>query len=138
MNNLEWSPKMSVGSDEIDNQHKILFSLYNNLLVVRSSGVANKVFGLSDDVLQGLIEYVDIHFKYEEQLMEQINYPDIESHKIQHKIYVNRIHEAQLALDKNYCDNEWNALCCFLSDWLVGHVMGIDQLYTPYIVTSKT
>jgi len=133
MNNLEWSKEMSVGSDELDHQHQTLFSLYNNLLVVLSNGVANKVFGLSDGVLQGLVEYVNIHFNYEENLIEKAGYPDLASHKAQHEIYIRKILEAQVGLNKDSDIAEWDSLCQFLSDWLVGHVMGTDRLYAPYL-----
>ncbi len=133
MENLEWSNEMSVGSEEIDRQHQVLFSLYNNLLVVLSNPVANKVFGLSDGVLEGLVDYVKIHFAYEEDLIARAGYPDVSEHKAQHEIYVRTILEAQDRLGQGMGEDGWDSLCKFLSEWLVGHVMGTDRLYIPYI-----
>jgi len=133
MENLVWSSEMSVGSDELDCQHKHLFSLYNNLLVVISNDVANKIFRLSDDVLQGFVDYAGLHFEYEEGIMIKAGYHDIYLHKLEHKTYINRMLEAQSELNKNSDPKEWEELCKFLSSWIVNHIMGTDRLYTPYI-----
>jgi hemerythrin-like metal-binding protein len=133
MKRLEWSREMSVGIDKLDQQHKKLFAIYNNLLVVLSNEVANRVFGLSDGVLQELAEYINVHFDFEEGLMVEAEYPEIEMHKAQHKIYVNKITEAQARLNRTSQLREWEDLCKFLSDWLVDHVMGVDRRYAPYV-----
>ena len=136
MEALMWSDRMSVGVEAIDQQHQALFALYNRLLVVLSSGVANKVFGLSDDVMQGLADYVCLHFAYEEDLMAKAAYPDLEAHKAQHRLYIEKIQDAQARLDRHSPPEDWEDLCIFLADWLKSHVLGDDRKYIPYLTAG--
>ena len=136
MEALVWSGRMSVGVEAIDQQHQALFALYNRLLVVLSSGVANKVFGLSDDVMQGLADYVSLHFAFEEELMAKAAYPGLEAHKAEHRLYIGKIQDAQTRLDRHSPPEEWEDLCVFLAEWLKSHVLGADRDYIPYLTAA--
>lgn len=35
-------------------------------------------------LLEGLVEYTEVHFAYEERLMQQAGYPEFAAHKAQH------------------------------------------------------
>ena len=57
---FNWYNKYSVGNDEIDNQHKILFDIFNRLFDDCMSCDRNDV---PTTVIDELISYADYHFK---------------------------------------------------------------------------
>ena len=68
---IQWSEKMSVGNSRIDQQHKTLVEMVNNIYQAISKGKGDNVM---EETLTQLITYTRTHFDYEEQFMQQINY----------------------------------------------------------------
>ena len=78
---IEWSDRLSVGIVQIDNEHKRLLVLLNELNSAVEGGVGQGVLG---GVLEGLIHYASYHFSHEEELFQRSNYPGYERHRQQH------------------------------------------------------
>lgn len=57
----QWSEEISVNNYEIDNQHKHLIQLTNNLILNANAKVNSKIIGES---LQNLLQYTRDHFKF--------------------------------------------------------------------------
>ncbi|KOR27636.1 hemerythrin, partial [Achromatium sp. WMS1] len=79
---LAWSEEISVGVEEIDEQHKVLLNLINEL---NDAMQARRSHDVITSIINKLSEYTRIHFAVEESLMRILNYPDYESHKAQHE-----------------------------------------------------
>ena len=77
-----WKENLSVGVNEIDNQHKELFNRINNLLDACTRGKGSEEIKRT---LNFLSDYVISHFGTEENLMVRYNYPDYTSHKEKHE-----------------------------------------------------
>ena len=122
---LEWNEEYSVGVLEIDNQHKQLFTIINELIEIVGCHFNQ------DDVIKiidSLIEYKKIHFATEERYFKEFNFSGAEEHILEHKKF-----ETDLAKIRE--DNK-DDLCCFvfaliefMEDWLVSHLMTMDQKY---------
>ena len=82
---LKWKPGMSVGEENIDNQHKKLIDQINKLIKALNS---NQELSAVRDVVRFLGDYVDEHFTYEEKYMEKIKFSGIEDHKKIHANFV--------------------------------------------------
>ena len=85
---LEWTSKIAVGVDLIDDQHKELFDRTNRLLETCKNG------GSQEEVISSLSflqDYVSQHLRDEESLQEKHNYPDMDSHKEQHKVFLEKV-----------------------------------------------
>ena len=63
---IPWSEDLSVGLEEIDEQHKILINLINRLFNEAILKRADKA--LISDILDELIQYTIVHFAVEESL----------------------------------------------------------------------
>ena len=81
-----WHDNLSLGIQSIDDQHKDL--LFRMELLARTLNPKGSNKQQFDDMLQFLHEYVDRHFKDEEQLMEKASYPGYDEHKAMHDAFI--------------------------------------------------
>jgi hemerythrin len=129
---IEWSDALSVGIEEIDSQHQVLFELVNEMHDAihqrRGSEVVRHVLGR-------LAEYTKIHFAVEESLMRILGYPGYEEHKVQHEELVRGMLDLQrkVATGKTAIGFE---LMHFLKIWLTKHIMESDQQYGQFFMNA--
>ena len=91
-NFVEWSDTLSVGIEEIDEQHKVLVELINRMHeAIHQRHGSDAVKG----ILVDLADYTRIHFAVEESLMRILNYPDYENHKAIHEELLQHVLELQ-------------------------------------------
>ena len=92
MSLMAWEDSYSVQIPIIDEQHKKLFTLINQLHDAMSKGKGNDVMGR---VISELVSYTKTHFGMEEKLMQSKNYPDLKAHQAQHRKFVEKVEEFQ-------------------------------------------
>lgn len=129
MSLMTWSDALSVNIKEIDDQHKKLVNMLNELHDAMKSGQGAKITG---SVLTGLIQYVGTHFATEEKYMKQHAYPDFIKHKAEH----DDLTKKAVDLQKQFQDGKpvlTVELLNFLKNWLSNHIMGTDKKYSPYL-----
>ncbi len=121
----EWKPEMSVGSEELDYQHKHLVELINQVYHAHSLGNQRKVIG---PILDKLAIYTSYHFSFEEVYFELFNYPEKTEHIKEHDEFRKMINEftSQYKSRKSDVTPE---LLNFLKEWLRHHVLGSDRRY---------
>jgi adenylate cyclase len=131
---VEWETSWETGIKMIDDQHKLLFDIMNDLHKAikfkRGQEVLNRI-------LNNLNLYVLTHFTMEEELMLRYKYPDFENHKKQHTLFINKLENA---LDRyNHSSiNSSNEILEFLKDWLIAHIKKSDKEgYVPYIEQAE-
>lgn len=126
---IEWSDALSVGMDEIDNQHKTLVELLNRF---HKAVIMGHDLVVIDEVLDELIKYTQIHFSLEERLMRNCNYPDYANHKKRHEQFLEQVvaFRSRVAQDDETVTKE---LWSFLRLWLTQHIQGSDKQYVPYL-----
>lgn len=78
---MTWSDDYSVNIKAIDEQHRQLVNMVNDL---HHSMLAGRSIDTLHDILKRLIEYTSVHFSTEEKLMEKYNYPGYVYHKAEH------------------------------------------------------
>ena len=125
---IEWNEIYSVGNKFIDDQHKILIGLINTLIKFRDQ---NDKF-LLKKVLNTLVAYTEKHFKFEERLMSEAKYPEIEDHIGQHRQFAKQIHEFSDQFNLNQTDLD-NEVLTFLHQWLTTHILIHDKDYEEHI-----
>ena len=129
----EWNDKLAVNNMTIDNQHKKLIALINDLYDAMGKGTAKEIMG---KILDELIKYTKTHFGDEENLMVKYSYPDSASHLAEHKAFVEKV-------DSVYNDfqngNNYLSISVmnFLKDWLNKHIMEVDQKFGAFLATQK-
>ncbi|OOZ35972.1 hemerythrin domain-containing protein [Solemya elarraichensis gill symbiont] len=85
MSKTEWKDEFSVGVGELDEQHKKIISMIN--LLNESQSETSQV-EVVRNVLIEMMKYSKFHLDYEENLLEQNDYPDFENHKKSHLDYM--------------------------------------------------
>ena len=126
---IEWKESYSVNVTEIDNEHKKLIELINNLHEAMMSGKSKEVMG---KILDELIQYTLYHFATEEKFFDKYNYPESEIHKKQHADLVEQV----AALQKKFKGGERVLtidVLNFLKDWLNDHIIGSDIKYAHFL-----
>ncbi len=126
---LEWSDKYSVNIKEMDEQHKKLFNMINELHDAMKGGRGKEALG---GIFTGLIQYVGTHFAAEERLMSAHAYAGYVAQKAEHDKLIKRA----LELQKNFQEGApvvTVEVMNFLKDWLQTHILGSDKKYGPFL-----
>jgi len=119
---VKWDESLRVGIDIIDEHHRYLFELTNNLFDVvvqkRSSREVAKV-------LKSLDKYAQVHFRAEERMMEHFAYSRIEVQRSQHHQFEQKVDEFYQELHETPLTARFDVLT-YLRQWLVSHIRNED------------
>jgi len=126
---IEWSQSLSVSIAEIDEQHKKLIAMINDLGAGMKAGKGKEVLG---PVLNKLISYTGEHFTYEERLFDQHGYAAKASHKLEHTNFVKKIADFKKGFEAGTAMVSIDVMN-FLSDWLKNHIMKTDMSYSQFL-----
>lgn len=121
---IEWRESLSIGLEEIDNQHKQLLSHFDRLLKACETGQGidelKRLLGFLD-------EYVIRHFSDEEGIQRRQRYPGYATHKLEHDSFVARLNALKQEIGREgvalHHVIETNHL---LLTWLIHHISTVD------------
>ncbi len=136
MENIAWNSDLNIGIEIIDNQHRRIVSMVNQLNMVRRKhqvGTEDRM-SVVGDVIAELVDYTLSHFAFEEALMEDATYPFFRAHKRVHNLFVKRVGEYQVRFQNG--EDITDELHGMLSRWLVNHIRNDDAAYGPAIKAS--
>ncbi len=129
MKDIVWDKILSIGVDEIDEDHRKLIHIFNIL----NHAVAEKA---SPEYLAAcldeLIHCTVWHFSHEERLMLKHGYPASAEHKTEHRELIESARELQQAIlqaDKTIADEQLQ----FLERWLTEHILTADGRLGEYL-----
>lgn len=125
-----WSDELSVGIQEIDEQHKVLVGLLNEL---HSAIAEHRGSAESRGILDRLAEYTRVHFAVEESLMRILGYQDHENHKHEHEMLTAQVVDLQQKLDAGKAAISFELLH-FLKVWLTKHIHESDKRYGSHFL----
>ena len=125
---LRWTDALSVNIDEIDQQHKNLIMMVNELNEAMHERKAKDVLGT---IIDGLINYAATHFATEEKYFARYSYPETETHKKEHVSFVEKIIEFKLGFDEGRLLLSLEVMN-FLQEWLITHIQISDRKYCVY------
>lgn len=125
MERFEFTEEYHLGLPDIDAQHARLFDLFNSLIEVEKRGAAREEICL---VVDELVDYIDVHFKYEEWALHDCAYDNLEEHRAKHADFVRQTIDFDKAFRHHGEDLSWEILY-FLRQWLVDHILVEDRQY---------
>ncbi|PLX98101.1 MAG: hemerythrin [Desulfuromonas sp.] len=129
---FEWTEDYELKIPKIDDQHKELVKMINELYAALKSEHSSETVNV---VLNRLLQYVEIHFETEEAAMRQNHYPDFDGHIYLHDL----LREEVLELKKVQLQGGEVAtfeLLNFLTDWLKNHIAKADRAFGQYLVNQ--
>jgi len=120
---MEWKDQYNLNLEHIDQQHQKLVAQINLLDENILKGSEQDKIG---EILNALVSYTQQHFRDEETYMAEINYPELEEHKIEHKALIKEVADflVKRAEDNNFDSFE---LLLFLKEWLIDHILQSDK-----------
>lgn len=134
---IEWRDAMNVGDPSIDGDHQHLVELINDFETAIAGRIDHK--GIAR-VLMGLVEYTADHFKREEEIMVEIRYPYLDSHRRSHRDVLKKLTEHvqdYVGADKSRRDDMIRSMAGFLREWLVDHIIHSDLRMKPYVLRFR-
>jgi len=126
---LVWDHVLSVGVDEVDDDHRKLVDLFNMLNHSVTEGDAPDYLAA---VLEELISCTVWHFSHEERLMLKHGYEGLAEHKEEHQELIKSAKELQQKILQagNLVANEDIE---FLERWLTEHILTTDMRMGSYL-----
>ncbi len=116
-----WRKELSVDHNDLDKQHKQIFSLVNWIAV----GIDNNPSGVGA-MLDKLIQYTEDHFEYEMSLFRSAGYPESIGHDAEHQEFLDEIQRMRAKLTNSDHLNLEN-FGRYLRLWIVKHCRSDKQ-----------
>lgn len=122
---VKWRKEYATGVVEIDRQHQELFLKLDDLLDAIENGKGQKA-------MLGIYSFLDTytrkHFADEEGLQHKINYPHMELHCKEHKIFLENLEHLKSRMTT---DGPTDSLVKLTRDtlvnWLINHICSTDK-----------
>jgi len=128
-----WSNSLSIGNSILDEDHRRLIKLVDDLHSAMDQGKGREVLG---GVLAELLKYTREHFKREEDFMQRIGYEDFLAHKQEHERLVLSLRDIQKRFDTGEAVLTLT-VSSFLFEWLFNHIMRVDKKLAAVALDKK-
>ena len=122
---ISWSDRLSCGIDLIDEQHKGLVALVNEMYN-HVTGNEIQEYEYFNKVIQEAINYAKTHFATEEKLMLEAKLPGYAKHKRAHGLFILTVIDN---IDHYKTGKRFNlfSFTKFLKDWVLSHIALVDK-----------
>lgn len=126
-----WNENFETGIAPIDEQHKILIAMLNEL----ASTLANDDSIEINRVFKELTEYAEFHFECEEAIWIEYLGNDswLSSHQLNHSTFLPRITELKDKKTDKYQSEVIESIILFLIRWLAFHILDSDKRMAFFI-----
>ncbi|NOY00696.1 MAG: hemerythrin family protein [Verrucomicrobia bacterium] len=122
---VEWTDALKTGNKAIDNQHKYLIDIINDVAdIIETNGTTQSL----RKVINLLQYYTEWHFCNEESCMEKLKCPVLEKNKEAHSQFIETFLGFRAEIEEG---GDAHAIATrmykTLTSWLVQHIQGIDS-----------
>jgi len=128
-----WKPSYELNVPEIDQQHRRLVGLINELYDAMKEARGQEAL---DYILGELQTYIHEHFATEERLMKSCRYPDYEEHVVEHHQLGAQVEELIQRRSHGGAVSTQN-LMSFLCRWLREHLAETDKAFGQFIKRNR-
>lgn len=129
---LIWTEDVSMYNAKLDEQHKYIFELVNQIIEIERLYPKSEQFA---EILSKISDYGLQHFRMEESLMQELQYPKLDEHKKDHNRYLHSVAMFNINFkDVNHTDPA--SVLRFVRGWWHGHIMGRDLDFSRFIRNS--
>lgn len=126
---IMWNDGLSVNIKALDDQHKKLIKLINEMHEAMKAGKSREAMSR---IFGELLDYTATHFKFEEDLFRKHGYPDSADHKKAHEELVDKAVDLKTKFDRGELSINLEVMS-FLKDWLNNHILRTDKKYSAYL-----
>ncbi|MBP2111043.1 bacteriohemerythrin [Paenibacillus silagei] len=123
---ISWKDSYDIGVEKIDCQHRQLLVKLNDFFDACSNQQGKEKI---EETLRFLKDYTVEHFGSEEQLMKDIDFPELTEHQKTHAEFVQTVLELEETIKtKGVSVLSTIKLNRTLTDWLINHIHKCDKL----------
>lgn len=122
-----WNENNNTDIPIIDEQHRAIISAINTLHYFITN---NKESKLIESIIITLDQYTKLHFNTEEEIIRQINYPELKEHMEFHESLKDDMDRVSLEVKS---ENDPEILLRFLKHWWLNHICVEDRKYAEYM-----
>ena len=143
-NLVQWGDHLSVGSPEIDAQHKAIFGLGTRMYENWRGGAG---VGALRPLVDKLATLLPAHFSYEERRLAEAGYADLDQHAAEHHSMLKdfadirerfqALKDGKEARGGSLLAPGWPIMQFFLG-FTIGHVMSSDMSYAQALTASHS
>ena len=120
---FEWGNDLNIDQGPIDEDHKYLVTLVNELHTATSQGQGSQVVG---EILKRLISHTREHIQREEHIMVLAKFPQLSGHQVGHTDFMNQLTQLQQKYQEGNITVA-SQLSALLRDWLSIHIRRSDR-----------
>ncbi len=130
---LEWLDDWCLGVDAIDRQHEHLVGILNTLAesIAPTKPAAEDKVDVFSLVMQ-LLEMTRQHFRLEEAVMRDHDYPNLMEHHREHVMLLAELQAFIRDVEEGVRQFDYEALVS-LKHWLINHVIDSDKAFAEYL-----
>lgn len=130
MKDIIWSKTLSIGVEEVDEDHRKLVDIFNSLNHAVKERESKEYLAA---ILDELINCTVWHFSHEERLMLKHQYKDMEAHKAEHRELIETARELQQELLQGGSAMTEKHIE-ILERWLTEHILTTDMRLGGYLI----
>jgi hemerythrin len=124
---LVWEERYCIDDGEIDQQHRSLFAMANELAQMETPVEPEAL----KQILHRLVAHMETHFQCEEELFQIVKFPDYERHVQEHRDCIRQVNE--MVLNAENLDGLFHRLARFVGDWGRQHILEEDMRYADFL-----
>jgi len=129
---IEWNDSFSVNNAEIDNQHKKWIEIYNQMHDRMIDTTDIDYNGICKEALSSMHDYARTHFRFEEEYLEKIRYPEIVKHRRKHKDFSTMIYSYLRGMEEGKLILNTEVIK-LIKNWLLDHIMIEDKKFATFL-----
>jgi hemerythrin len=126
----DWSPAIETGLPEIDAQHRRLFEL---AATFRGEGDQIRVM----KSLAMLSDYANTHLRDEEAMLRAIDYPGLDAHCEQHRLFRAMLKALLDEARTLSLDQIAGRIADLINGWFYHHILTVDAEYVPAVKAQR-
>ncbi|EKV32081.1 Hemerythrin [Caenispirillum salinarum AK4] len=128
---IQWTDDFLIGHTAIDYDHQMLVNITNQVYDMKNAPkVSNAQIG---QCMKQLVDYVERHFRREEEIFGATDYPLTDSHKKMHRDLEKVAREIYDLYRREPDLLNFGEVTEFLKRWLLDHILKHDMGYKPYL-----
>ncbi len=129
---FQWTEDLDVGGESLNDDHKNLIKILNKFYKACSDGNSDQSV---EETADDLLFYTIYHFRREEELMKEHDYPHLEPHIAKHETFTQKVVEIKTQLEEKTND-PCNSVLRLLIEWLMDHITIEDKKLAPFLATK--
>ena len=133
MSIIKWSEELCIGIDGIDEQHRQLINLINELHLAVEYPMGNAAIL---PLIHKLHAYAGTHFEAEEQILRRHAFPGQAGHTGEHEEFIAKLDDLILRYQSS-SDLLTVHIRDFLLSWFFNHIKNSDMAYKLFLEEKK-